>query len=45
MFPAEDEDFWVRYITRKELDSNEFKMLPWQYNKDVGEVFPIVRKS
>lgn len=43
MFPREGPDFWVRYIMRREMHGGEFKMMPWQYNKDVGEVFPIER--
>lgn len=45
MFPKEGPDFWVRYIMRREMHENEFKMMPWQFNKDVWEVFPIVRPS
>lgn len=42
MFPA-DPDLWVRYIMRREINGHEFKMMPWQFNKDVWEVFPIVK--
>lgn len=42
MFPAHP-DLWVRYITRRAIGDNAFQMMPFQYNKDVNEVFPIVR--
>lgn len=38
-----DPDMWVRYITRREINGIEYKMMPYQYNKDVREVFPIER--
>jgi hypothetical protein len=44
MFTGEP-DLWVRYIKRREINSVEYKMIPWQYNKDVGEVFPIEQRS
>lgn len=40
-----DPDLWVRYILRRNLHEDEFKMMPWEFNKDVWEVLPIVRKS
>lgn len=42
MFTA-DPDLWVRYIMRRDIGEQTFKMMPFQYNKDVREVFPIER--
>jgi hypothetical protein len=39
MFPGDEQV--VKYITRKAVDSNEFKMMPWQFDLETWEVSPI----
>lgn len=40
MFPTYP-NLWVRYITRREINGTEFKMMPYQFNKDLWQVFPL----
>jgi len=43
MFPAEPDDFEVKYIMRREIHGTEYKMMPWQFDKETWEVSPIER--
>lgn len=39
------DDTVIQYITRREVLGHEYKMLPWQFDKEAWEVRPIVRSG
>lgn len=41
----EHQNVRVTYITRREMESSDYKMMPFQYDPETKEVNPIVRSG